>query len=172
MPHASLLMHAVCFAAAEDTDKGRQAASGKVRKAITRATREHAAMVHRSCALCLVGRALLYDKALQDEELQVGAKGAVLSSCNSHDLLVTVSMDGGALSVCADLTKASMLDLRSSDDRQCRCSDRFADLMDMMHPRVSDCMVGAEFIYGRSVYQGAGHADLPPGALDFVLAGP
>uniref|UniRef100_A0A7S3QLN5 Uncharacterized protein n=1 Tax=Dunaliella tertiolecta TaxID=3047 RepID=A0A7S3QLN5_DUNTE len=56
--------------AAEDTDKGRQAASGKVRKAITRATREHAAMVHRSCALCLVGRALLYDKALQDEELQ------------------------------------------------------------------------------------------------------
>ncbi|KAF5839400.1 Rad4 beta-hairpin domain 3-domain-containing protein [Dunaliella salina] len=56
--------------AAEDADKGRQAASGKVRKAITRAMREHAAMVHRSCALCLVGRALLYDKALQDEELQ------------------------------------------------------------------------------------------------------
>jgi hypothetical protein len=81
--------------AAEDcgNDEGQQAA-GKVRRAITRATREQAALVHRTSALSLVGRALLHDRALQDEELQVGKMCSVVwlrrsmiiseSTCSRH----------------------------------------------------------------------------------------
>jgi hypothetical protein len=43
----------------------------KVKRAVTKATREAAATIHRSSVLCLVGRALFHDKALQDEEVQV-----------------------------------------------------------------------------------------------------
>lgn len=65
------LLPSSCAAESGDGDQAANA-SAKSRRAITRATREHAAMVHRSSVMCIVGRARLYDLALKDEEVQVG----------------------------------------------------------------------------------------------------
>lgn len=50
-------------------------ARGRVVRAVTAQEREYAAMVHRSHALCLVGRAMAFDGAASQPELQVQRAG-------------------------------------------------------------------------------------------------
>lgn len=52
-------------------------AAGKVRKqrVVTKEERQHAALLHRTHVMCLVARAVLFDAAAEQHELQVRDSG-------------------------------------------------------------------------------------------------